>query len=44
MGQQEEKKTEGVTEFGRRTREEIVKWNQMTALHKTHQRRRTDRK
>ena len=26
------KKTEKVTGLGRRTREEIVKWNQMTAL------------
>ena len=25
-------KTKRVTELGRRTREEIVKWNQMTAL------------
>ena len=34
MGQQAEKKdqTERVTGLGRRTREEIVKWNQMTAL------------
>ena len=32
-GQQAEKdKTERVTELGRRTREGIVKWNQMTAL------------
>ena len=37
MGQQAEKattkkdKTETVTGLGRRTREEIVKWNQMTA-------------
>ena len=33
MDQQTEKdKTEKVTGLGRRTREEIVKWNQMTAL------------
>ena len=34
MNQQAEKKdkTERVIELGRRTREEIVKWNQMTAL------------
>ena len=34
MDQQAEKKdnTERVTGLGRRTREEIVKWNQMTAL------------
>ena len=34
MGQRAEKKdnTERVTGLGRRTREEIVKWNQMTAL------------
>ena len=32
MDQQVEKKTERVAELGRRTREEIVKWNQMTAL------------
>ena len=34
MGQQAEKKdqTERVTGLGRSTREEIVKWNQMTAL------------
>ena len=34
MGQQAEKKdkTEKVTRLGRRAREEIVKWNQMTAL------------
>ena len=33
MEQQAEKdKTEKVTGLGRRTREEIVKWNQMTAL------------
>ena len=33
MDQQEEKdKTEGITGLGRRTREEIAKWNQMTAL------------
>ena len=32
-GQQAENdKTERVTGLGRRTREEIVKWNQMTAL------------
>ena len=32
-GQQVEKgKTERVTGLGRRTREEIAKWNQMTAL------------
>ena len=32
-GQQAENdKTERVTELGRRTREEIAKWNQMTAL------------
>ena len=32
-GQQAENdKTEGVTGLGRRTREEIAKWNQMTAL------------
>ena len=32
-GQQAEKdKTEWVTGIGRRTREEIAKWNQMTAL------------
>ena len=32
-GQQAEKdKTERVTGLGRRTREEIAKWNQMTAL------------
>ena len=29
---QKKKKTERITELGRRTREEIVKWNQMTAL------------
>ena len=33
MDQQAEKdKTERVTGLGRRTREEIAKWNQMTAL------------
>ena len=33
MDQQTEKdKTERVTGLGRRTREEIAKWNQMTAL------------
>ena len=33
MDQQAEKdKTERVTGLGRRTREEITKWNQMTAL------------
>ena len=35
MGQQaeeEKRKTERVTGLGRKTREEIVKWNQMTAL------------
>ena len=33
MDQQAEKdKTEKVTELGRRTREEVAKWNQMTAL------------
>ena len=33
MDQHDEKdKTEGVTGLGRRTREEIAKWNQMTAL------------
>ena len=33
MDQQTEKdKTERVTELGRRTREEISKWNQMTPL------------
>ena len=33
MDQQAEKdKTEGITGLGRRTREEIAKWNQMTAL------------
>ena len=33
MGQQVEKdKTERVTGLGRKTRDEIVKWNQMTAL------------
>ena len=32
MDQQVEKKTERVAELGRRTREEIVKWNQMTTL------------
>ena len=34
MGQQAEKKdkTERVTGLGRKTREEIVKWNQMTGL------------
>ena len=33
MGQQAEKgKTERVIGLGRRTREEVVKWNQMTAL------------
>ena len=30
--QAENDKTERVTELGRRTREEIAKWNQMTAL------------
>ena len=30
--EQQAEKTEGVTGLGRRTREEIVKWNQMTAL------------
>ena len=30
--QREKNKTERVTGLGRRTREEIVKWNQMTAL------------
>ena len=33
MDQQEEKgKTQRITGLGRRTRQEIVKWNQMTAL------------
>ena len=32
MDQQREKRTERVIGLGRRTREEIVKWNQMTAL------------
>ena len=33
MGQQAEKdKTKRVTGLGRKTREEIVKWNQMTVL------------
>ena len=30
--EQQAEKTEGVTGLGRRTREERVKWNQMTAL------------
>ena len=30
--QAEKDKTERVTELGRRTRKEIAKWNQMTAL------------
>ena len=30
--QKKKDKTERVTGFGRRTREEIVKWNQMAAL------------
>ena len=32
MDQQAEKKEERVIGLGKRTREEIVKWNQMTAL------------
>ena len=31
-GRQQKDKTEGVTGLGRRAREEMVKWNQMTAL------------
>ena len=31
-GKKKRKKTERVTGLGRKTREEIVKWNQMTAL------------
>ena len=32
MGQQAEKKTERVVGLSRKTREEIVKWNQMIAI------------
>ena len=32
MDQKKKKKTERVTGLGRRTREEIAKWNQITAL------------